>query len=154
MRNRSSIPLIVFPLLLLFNGCRQQPPAAGSGLPTVDMKIGSGNYHLEIAADEYARARGLMERDSMPAGNGMIFVFDTDTNDPFWMHNTRIPLDILFIDHNGKVISVQTMKPYDESNTLPGGMYRYAIELNAGATAKNGVKTGDIVQIPPAALHP
>ena len=139
----------VFPMLaVLMIGCRQEPSAPASGLPTVEIKIGSKNYHVEVAADEFSRTRGLMERDSMPEEHGMIFVFTQDTDEGFWMHNTRIPLDIVFIDSTGKVVSVRQMKAYDEHVTSSGGFYRYAIELNSGATAACGVKAGDMVGIP------
>jgi uncharacterized membrane protein (UPF0127 family) len=149
MKNARLIRPFLLPLLAMFViGCRQQTATPASGLPTVEMKIGARNYQLEVAADDYSRMHGLMERDSMPEEHGMIFVFTQDTNEGFWMHNTRIPLDIVFIDSSGKVVSVNHMKPFDESITSAGGSYRYAIELNDGAAAANGVKAGDSVVIP------
>jgi uncharacterized protein len=154
MKNRTFIRAVLLPaLMMLAIGCRQQPPAPASYLPTVQMKIGSKNYELEVAADDFSRMRGLMERDSMPEAHGMIFVFPQDTSEGFWMHNTRIPLDIVFIDSSGKVVSVKQMKPYDENTTLAGGSYRYAIELNGGAGADSGVKAGDTVVIPAGITH-
>jgi uncharacterized protein len=154
MKNARLIRPIFLPLLaMLVIGCRQQTAAPASGLPTVAMKIGSRNYQLEIAADDYSRTRGLMERDSMPEEHGMIFVFSQDTDEGFWMHNTRIPLDILFIDSAGKVVSVRHMKAYDESVTSAGGSYRYAIEMNDGAAAGCGVKAGDMVGVPAGIGH-
>jgi uncharacterized membrane protein (UPF0127 family) len=84
----------------------------------------------------------------MSGEHGMIFVFNQDTQESFWMHNTRFPLDILFIDHSGKVVSVKQMKAYDENTTSPDGLYRYAIELSTGAAAASGIKAGDSVPIP------
>jgi len=150
MREKRFIPLALL-VALAFAGCQPKSEAPQSGLPVVDMKVGSRSYHVEVAADEYSRMRGLMERDTLPGDHGMIFVFLQDTDEPFWMKNTRFPLDILFIDNGGKIISIGHMKPYDESNTLPGGMYRYAIELNAGDAAAAGVKVGDSVSVPATA---
>jgi len=152
MREKRFIP-IAFLFALAFAGCQQKSAVPQSGLPVVDIKVGTQNYHMEVAADDYSRMRGLMERDSLPDDHGMIFVFLQDTGEPFWMKNTRFPLDILFIDSGGKIISIGHMKPFDETNTLPGGMYRYAIELNAGAAAAAGVKAGDLVTVPAAVLH-
>jgi uncharacterized membrane protein (UPF0127 family) len=134
---------------VLLSSCSSGPATTQSSLPTVPVKIGSRTFTLEIAADEYTRERGLMERDSMPADHGMIFVFSSDTTEGFWMKNTHIPLDILFVDAGGKVVSVHTMKPFDMHTTESDGTYRYAIELNAGAAADAGVKAGDTLSIPP-----
>jgi uncharacterized membrane protein (UPF0127 family) len=106
---------------------------------------------MEIAADEPSRERGLMERDTLAADHGMIFVFDHASAQAFWMHHTRFPLDIIFADEHGKVVSVHNMKPYDEHTTYSDGPAKYAIELPAGAAAKEGVKEGDTLHIPPAA---
>jgi uncharacterized membrane protein (UPF0127 family) len=154
MKNASFIRTLFLPMLALWMlSCKQPAPAPVSSLPTVQMKIGSKEYQLEVAADDYSRQRGLMERDSMPNEHGMIFAFSQDTSEGFWMHNTRIPLDILFIDQSGKVVSVRHMKPFDESITSAGGSYRYAIELNDGAASASGVKPGDTVSIPAGIAH-
>ncbi|HSV13854.1 MAG TPA: DUF192 domain-containing protein [Tepidisphaeraceae bacterium] len=147
-RNFASPSLVHLLLLALLGGCGTGPATTQSSLPTVSMKIGARTFTLEVAADEYSRERGLMERDSMPADHGMIFVFPSDSSEGFWMKNTHIPLDILFIDAGGKVVSVHTMKPFDMNTTSSDGEYRYAIELNAGAAADVGVKAGDHVDIP------
>jgi uncharacterized membrane protein (UPF0127 family) len=67
------------------------------------------------------------------------------------MKNTRIPLDILFLDHSGKVISSKSMRPLDLTTTSSDGPAKYAIELNQGAVASAGVHVGDIINIPRAA---
>jgi hypothetical protein len=117
-------------------------------LPVTPMKIGSKTYQLEIAGDDYSREHGLMQRDSMPADHGMIFVFAEEKPLNFWMENTRIPLDILFLNSGGKVVSIHTMKPYDRSLTPSDGPARYAIELNAGAASDDGAKVGDQLLVP------
>ena len=96
------------------------------------MSIGSKTYTLEIAASTADRNRGLMYRDSMPADHGMIFIFAKPEERDFWMRNTRIPLDILFLDPAGKVVSISRMEPYDEHGTHSRGAARFAVELNAG----------------------
>jgi uncharacterized membrane protein (UPF0127 family) len=64
------------------------------------------------------------------------------------MKNTRIPLDIVFVDDAGKVVSIHTMKAYDTSNTDSDGPAKYAIELNAGQAAACAIKLGDKIEIP------
>jgi uncharacterized protein len=141
------LPLLLAALVSLgVVGCGQKQPS--SGLHTVRMPIGSKTFTLEIANTEETMARGLMHRDSMPADHGMIFVFDNEEPRSFWMRNTRIPLDIIYLDTGGKVVSVKSMKPYDETPVSSDGPARYAIELNMGAATEAGVKKGDVLSIP------
>jgi uncharacterized membrane protein (UPF0127 family) len=90
-----------------------------------------------------------MRRDSMPADHGMIFVFGEEEPRGFWMRNTRIPLDIVFIDHTGKVVSVKQMKAFDLNTTPSDGPAQYAIELNLGAASAAGVTPGMNLTLPP-----
>jgi uncharacterized membrane protein (UPF0127 family) len=136
-------------LACLLMGCG--PSTAKSKLPTTPMTIGSKTFTLEIAATQDAREFGLMRRDSMPPDHGMIFVFQTPQKLPFWMKNTRIPLDIIYVDEQGKVDSVKQMQPYVETPVSSEGAVKWAIELNQGAAATAGVKAGDVLTIPDAA---
>ena len=131
-------------------GCSQtyKPPSA---LPKTQIKIGSKVYTLEIAADEPSREHGLMERDPIPQDWGMIFVFPDEQDRSFWMHHTRFALDILYVSASGKVVSIRTMKAYDENTTPSDGAAKYAIELTAGQAKLSGVKEGDVLTIPPEA---
>lgn len=118
------------------------------------MKIGRMTFTLEVADNIATQQRGLMQRDSMPEKHGMIFVFEDERPHEFHMQNTRIPLDILFVTGNGRVITLATMKPYDLSRTPSHGPVKYAIELNAGMANKAGVKVGDLLSIPADAKEP
>jgi uncharacterized membrane protein (UPF0127 family)/Skp family chaperone for outer membrane proteins len=117
-------------------------------LPMTAIKIGSATYQMEIAGDGPSQEHGLMERDALPADHGMIFVFADVAYRNFWMHHTRFPLDILFADEHGKVVSIANMKPYDETGVPSDFPAKYALELPAGAAAN--VKVGDTISIPPA----
>ena len=145
------------PLLLLCvivaSGCRQQPAAQAttSTLPTVAMSLGSRAFTLEVANTAETREYGLMRRDSMPADHGMIFVFDRPQKLGFYMKNTRIPLDIVFVAEDGAIISIKQMKPYDLTTTWADGNAKWAIELNQGAASAAGLKVGDKIQIPESA---
>lgn len=141
-------PLLVAIILSLLSlaGCDGNKPQ--SNLPTADVKVGQRTYTLEIAAKDEERNNGLMRRDSMPDDHGMIFLFKEPKVLRFWMKNTRIPLDILYLDAAGKVVSIHRMEPYVEDATVSKGEAKYAIELNAGQAEKAGVKEGDTIPLP------
>ena len=139
-------------ILLLAAGCSSEQPQ--SNLPTVKMRLGNTEFTLEVAADAMSRERGLMRRDSMPADHGMIFVFREPQRLSFWMKDTRIPLDIVYVDASGKVDSVKQMQPYVRTAVYSDGDVKWAIELNQGAAAKAGVSVGQTLQIPAQAQSP
>jgi uncharacterized membrane protein (UPF0127 family) len=151
-------------LLLVAAGCDK-----AADVPTVSMKIGTKTYNLEVADTEAACEHGLMERDTLAADGGMIFVFDAPKVQTFWMHHTRFDLDIVFLDETGKVVAAEfvdqagnplkdekgnfiqtnTMKAYDEKTvTRSASPANYAIELTAGEYKACGVKPGDVLTIP------
>ncbi|HEX4125309.1 MAG TPA: DUF192 domain-containing protein [Tepidisphaeraceae bacterium] len=160
-----AIAAMALAALLFAGGCgakpQHQPPATQAaqqarggqqGLPATTMRIGWFTFDLEIARSTTELETGLMDRDSMPANHGMIFVFDRPQQLHFWMKDTRIPLDVIFVAGDGTVDSVQHMKPYDLTDTISRGIAQYAIELNWGAADAAGVKPGDHLDIPAAAL--
>ena len=144
-KGRAVFPLILLALCIISCDRDTQPK---SNLPTITMQIGRQTFILEIADTEPLRNTGLMNRDSMPANHGMLFVFQEEIPREFWMKNTRIPLDILFLDGNGKVVASKSMKPYDLNTTTSEAPAKYAIELNAGAATSSGVAVGDQLNIP------
>jgi uncharacterized membrane protein (UPF0127 family) len=136
-------------LLLAGADCDGNKDKAHSSLPTVQMPLGGKTFTLEVADTDANRQYGLMRRDSMPADHGMLFVFGDERERGFWMKNTRIPLDIVYVDAAGKVVSVKQMKPYDLTTVHSDGPTQYAIELNKDAAEKAGVKAGMILELPP-----
>jgi len=143
--------MLLTPLVWCAIGCGG---GESSGLATVQMQIGTKRFTLEVADTDVARARGLMHRDSMPKLHGMIFVFARAEPQAFWMKHTRIPLDIIYLDAAGKVVSLHQMKPYDLNPTPSAGPAKYAIELNKGMAAEAGVKVGDVLVVPKEAREP
>jgi uncharacterized membrane protein (UPF0127 family) len=124
-------------------------PPGGPAADTVKMVIGKDTFTLEIADEPREYERGLMERKSMPHDHGMIFVFPIEEPRTFWMKNTLIPLDIIYLDSVGRVLAVKAMVPLDLGAVGSDGPAMYAIEVNQGATAQAGVRRGDAVVIPP-----
>lgn len=96
------------------------------------------------------REEGLMfvkDKDIKPS-QGMIFVFPRASDQSFWMHNTLIPLDIVYIAPNGKVLNIQKGKPQNDSPLPSAGAALYVLELKSGAAAKFGIKAGTKISIP------
>ena len=131
-------------VLLLLASCA----AGADATRTIQVKIKDQPFTLELALTADQREKGLMFRDSMPADRGMLFVFAKAYPWTFWMHNTRIPLDIIFLDPDQKVVDIQTRRAYDETSRAPRAPALYVIELNAGAAARLGLKVGDTVALP------
>lgn len=105
-------------------------------------------FAVEVADDDAERQRGLMFRDEMAADHGMIFIHDTEEPQAYWMKNTKIPLDILYFDHERKLVSAQQDVPPcslgDNCPPFPSdGPALYVLELNAGLAESLGVKPGD-----------
>jgi hypothetical protein len=103
---------------------------------------------VELALDDPARARGLMYRTQMDGDHGMLFSWDEDARRSFWMQNTCIPLDMLFIAGDGTVVGILEQVP--TLNTLPRQVpcpARHVLELNAGWARAHGVQPGQHVDL-------
>ena len=96
----------------------------------------------EIAADVDSRAEGLMWRESVPAGCGMIFIYPRDERMSFWMKNTSVPLSIAFIDSRGVLREILDMQPFDLTPVKSSGYRRFALEVPQGWFAENGIRAG------------
>lgn len=105
------------------------------------------DIEIEIAETEGAITQGLMHRKSMDFNKGMLFIFpDSDTRS-FWMKNTIIPLDIIFVSEEMTIVAIKDhTTPYStESVPSDGKQAKYVIEVNAGFTGNIGIKVGDTV---------
>jgi len=112
--------------------------------------LGAGGKKLpidaEVAASRDARTRGLMWRYALAEGTGMLFIFSREQPLSFWMRNTLIPLDMLFIDAKGKIVSVvENAEPRTLSSRPSTGPATYVLELPGGYSARHGVKAGSQV---------
>jgi uncharacterized protein len=126
----------------------EQTTTEEAGGPVVVIETGSGEVEVpvEVADSSEERAVGLMNRESLPADAGMIFLFDEDTASAFWMKNTLIPLSIAFADEEGTIVSILDMEPCEADPCElydPGVSYRSALEVNQGAFDDWGVEVGD-----------
>ena len=108
---------------------------------------GTHEYQVEIADDDATREHGLMNRRYMPSDRGMLFEFDREAPVSFWMKNTYIPLDMIFISRAGVVTNiVAEAEPLSERVIPSGPPCAAVLELNGGAAAAIGLKVGDKVR--------
>jgi uncharacterized membrane protein (UPF0127 family) len=99
---------------------------------------------VEIASNDETRARGLMFRRSMPEDAGMLFVFAEERHQSFWMKNTYLPLDMLFVDAKGTIVGiVENAEPHTLTSRSVPGVSKFVLELNGGWCARHGVAAGD-----------
>ncbi|MEW6294503.1 MAG: DUF192 domain-containing protein [Pseudomonadota bacterium] len=117
--------------------------ASAQQLPMVELTAGFHRIEAEVAANNAARMQGLMQRKSMPAQRGMLFVFERDAQHCMWMKNTFLPLSVAFLDAQGRILNIEDMQPHSEDNHCAAQPARYALEMNAGWFAQRGIKRGD-----------
>ncbi|MGS2763932.1 DUF192 domain-containing protein [Sinomicrobium sp. M5D2P9] len=99
---------------------------------------------IEIADDEYKIQTGLMYRTSMKENRGMLFIFEDEEPRYFYMKNTNIPLDIIYLDSDKKIVSIRAnAEPLNEESVPSGNPAQYVLEINAGLAEKWGLQVGD-----------
>ena len=108
-----------------------------------EMTVGGVRITVELADTPALRQLGLMNRDSLPENHGMLFVYPDEQIRSFWMRNTRIPLDIAFIDRNLTIVNIEHMEPQTDENTYSTSPVQYALEMSLGWFEANGVGVGD-----------
>ena len=105
---------------------------------------------VEIAADDERRAQGLMYRDRIDPGHGMLFLFPQENVLSFWMKNTRIPLDMIFIDSQRRIAGIVENAAPCKFDPCPSygtnDISRYVLEVGGGQAKAHGLKKGDVLQ--------
>ena len=143
-----SILMLIFISIFGFASCEKKP---NSNLPVKTLIIQkqdgtSVEVKAEIADTDESRQFGFMEREKIPDGTGMLFVFDRDQVLSFWMKNTPHPLSIAYIDSRGKIRNIYDMTPFSLASVVSTVSVRYALEVPQGWFEKVGVKVGDSVE--------
>ncbi|RAZ89884.1 DUF192 domain-containing protein [Mesorhizobium hawassense] len=132
-----------------------KPSAADAMLLPIDrtplvVATGSGDrsFSIEIADTSAEREAGLMFRQSMADDHGMLFVFERTGEVDFWMKNTPMALDLIFIGQDGRIKAIKRGEPESEAIISPGQPVRFVLELKAGTAARDGIKEGDVLRHP------
>lgn len=150
MKRNSALLAVLLLCAFQCNAKRTSPPPAAQSEnpPRVIFKDGFG-VKVEVAADGENRAQGLMYRDHLAEDRGMIFFFPQKGDYAFWMKNTIIPLDMIWIDEAKKVVHVAHDVPPCQADPCPsyppGAESMYVLEVAAGVAAKHHVANGDVL---------
>jgi len=112
-------------------------------LSTTTLGAGMYNIKVEVAQTPQEHATGLMWRTSMPANEGMLFIFPRAGQQCFWMKNTLLPLSIAFIDDSGRIVNLDEMQARTETPHCSTQPVRFVLEMNKGWFKKHGFKPGD-----------
>ena len=146
----------VVALLLGLSAACAQPEKGASAVPgqqleierlTIDTAQGPVQFTVEIADTEEERARGLMFRNSLADDRGMLFDFNPPEPVSFWMRNTIVSLDIIFIGTDGRILNIADhTTPYSEEGIPSAGVVRGVLEIRAGRAEELGIRPGDRVR--------
>lgn len=115
----------------------------------VHTAVGDFGFTVEVADDDASRAKGLMFREQLAPDDGMLFDFGSEQPVAFWMRNTLIPLDMIFIAADGTVRNVHVNAvPHDETPIPSDGKVRFVLEVAGGRALEMGVQPGDTITSP------
>lgn len=102
---------------------------------------------VEIANNEYEIKTGLKHRDSLPSNSGMLFIFPNERSRSFWMDKTKISLDIIFVNAQKTILTIQrNTQPYSQEGIPSNGKAKYVIEVPAGYCHENNIEVGDRIR--------
>lgn len=134
-------------LAVISSAGAQQSPAFPKSALTIETASGAHRFNIELAQTPEQMSFGLMFRKQMAPDAGMLFVYDTPRMAAMWMKNTFIPLDMLFIGADGRIVNIaERTVPHSEATIASNGPVRATLELNGGAAARLGIKPGDRVR--------
>lgn len=139
-------------------GCSLDPkaPAAktastvqnASQITLYPLKLSDQEIDVELACSVEEQSKGLMFRSELPQNQGMLFVFPQERTLSFWMKNTLIPLDIAYIDAQGKIIDIQQMQPQTTTAHPSKAPAKYALEMNQHWFKENKIEPGTVLTLP------
>lgn len=108
----------------------------------IESDAGPRSFVIEVADEERERSAGLMFRRDLPKDRGMLFIFEKTAQRGFWMRNTPLPLDLLFIAESGRVVAIRKGVPFSEEVIAPIYPVRFVLELHEGTAARLGIRIG------------
>lgn len=143
--NKLKIIIVSVVAMCMLSACTSTPEISQN---TPKICTTSTCIDVEIADTAEKRQVGLMNRNILDTSTGMLFIFDSETTHEFWMKNTHIPLDIIWIDKNFTIVDIQTATPCEKEPCeiyTPQSNATYALEINANKSQEFGFNTGEAV---------
>lgn len=138
-------------LRCLAETCRVPPAMAGESgpeTPRVQFSDANGEFFVELATTDHERRKGLMYRPKMQDRWGMLFIYEAAERRSFWMKNTLIPLDMIFVDESGRVVHViHEAEPETTTPRRSEGPAKYVVELNGGEAREFGIEAGARMEV-------
>ncbi|HUE96195.1 MAG TPA: DUF192 domain-containing protein [Longimicrobiaceae bacterium] len=148
-------PTRALPIFLTLLSCAG--PTGGTGGPATDLAprepehawviFGADSVRVEVARTEAERERGLMFREAVPDGTGMLFVFPRPEIQGVWMQDTYVALDAVFLDADATVMSIEPLEPGDATVKYSESPVMFVLETPRGWLARHGVMVGDVAVI-------
>ena len=149
MKNFFVCSTLIFQLLFVSAGAQNTISLEPQlNLPRTTIQAGMRRIDAQVAAQPRELAIGLMFRKSMPAHEGMIFVFPESSRQCFWMRNTLMPLSVAFLSEDGHIINVAEMQALSDTPHCSSKPAKYVLEMNKGWFKKAGLKAGDPLSSP------
>jgi len=144
--------LIAFVALLSLMSCTEDDPTVAVPIASAVIQTADGavSLRVETADTDAEREHGLMDRTSLGADEGMVFLFDSPSDGSFWMKNTLIPLSIAFWDEDGRIVGIRDMDPCTADPCPTYGSpdpYVGALEVDQGFFTEHGVVIGDRIEL-------
>ncbi|MDD4027174.1 MAG: DUF192 domain-containing protein [Candidatus Shapirobacteria bacterium] len=145
--SKSLILIIIFPIIiiaiLIWRLFFYLPSA-----DFVDIKINNTNYKIELAKTVAQKTKGLSQREKLCSNCGMLFIFGYETELPFWMKDTLIPLDMIWLNKDGKIVDIKTANETNSTKIYQNqSKAQYVLELNANDSQKINLKIGDFIDL-------
>jgi uncharacterized membrane protein (UPF0127 family) len=150
MLQRVRVRLVLLVALVLALSAASCAGDEDRGTLTIETRTGPVELSVELADTDDERRRGLMGRESLPADEGMVFLFEREHQGGLWMKDTLVPLSAAFLDRDGRVLSIVEMTPCESDPCPvydPGITYVAAVEVNRGTFERLGVAVGDIARL-------
>jgi uncharacterized membrane protein (UPF0127 family) len=136
------VVVAIWIIVMAVSACQAQPKV------TIATKAGRQvSFQVEIADTPVKRERGLQYRRELAADRGMIFLFPAESLQSFWMKNTPLPLDMIFINRERKIVGiVEQTVPFSLDPRSVGAPSQFVLEINGGLSKRHGIKAGDTVR--------
>jgi uncharacterized membrane protein (UPF0127 family) len=146
---RCAVGMLILVVACGMNAPKPAAPRPPTSEPRVIFPDGTA-IHVEIASDDATRQQGLMYRDQMAPDRGMIFLFTQSGNYPFWMKNTLIPLDMIWLDEQHRIVHISQNVPPCKADPCPsydpGAFAKAVLEVAGGVAGRHGLANGQTLR--------